>query len=101
MNKVAKNVNSPQEGADIFRQGISSLKNAAVEARRIKAAPLYEKAVRATNRLRPQVVEDLKNFKTKTGTTNPAIGQTIADLREARRDRETGTKDAYIDLEAI
>lgn len=82
LNKVAKEVTTAQEGAEVFGQSIRSLKNAAIEARRLKAGPLYNSVVKQKNRLGEGVVRGLRSFKTKTGTTNPVIGQTIDDLRK-------------------
>jgi hypothetical protein len=83
LNKVARSVSTPQEGADVFSQALRSLRDNAVEARRLKAEPLYNSVVKASNRIRPAVVEQIKSFKTATGTTNPRIGQTIDELRRS------------------
>jgi len=82
LNTVGKDVKTAQEGADVFKQSLTSLKNGAIEARRIAAEPLYTKSVQAGNRLRIPVVSGLKNFKRPDGTTNPMIGQTMDDLRK-------------------
>lgn len=83
LSDISKNVATPQEGAEVFSNGLKSLKDGLIEARRLKAAPLYTKSVQANNRLRPNVVEGLKAFKTRTGTTNPLIGDAITELRKS------------------